>query len=426
MASIDSLARTQGSTKALAAHRRSKRKWARKSVLITNELFEYRERAHPRPINDGQAPFDLTIGTAKFPVGKLKVIAHVPSTAPSTITISEEPSGEWFVSFCCELPSMQPKAANEQVHIRRSPQELMYEFGLRSDLQRITVGLDRGVAIPVAASNGTLFDIDPVCRKRIEKNEAQIAFLQKCLARQTPGSRCYQTTKKKIARLKAYGANVRRDFAHKTSHTLVKSDAQLLVFEDLKLKNMIKAPKAKVNSKGRYIANGAAAKAGLHKVMLSSALGLAKQFATYKAEAANKLVLSVPAHYTSQECSVCHKIDSQSRVSQDVFRCTSCAHTENADMNAAKVIKDRGIKAIKAHMQAVNDGTFVPKLKKVVRVRRAAKPTKVGQVLSEPAAEVLRPTLVKSTSDAANDPFVQGARLVDTRNPHLALKAGGG
>ena len=50
-----------------------KKKFSRKSVLITGELFEYRERANQRPKNDGTAPFDLTIGTPKFPVGKLKV-----------------------------------------------------------------------------------------------------------------------------------------------------------------------------------------------------------------------------------------------------------------------------------------------------------------------------------------------------------------
>jgi putative transposase len=301
----------------------------------------------------------------------------------------------------------------------------------------MTVGLDRGAVIPVASSTGTAFDIDPVCRKRIDKIEVQIAFLQKRLARQTPGSRSYRVTKKKIAKLKAYGANVRKDFAHKTSHTLVKSQAEVFVFEDLKLSNMTRAPKAKVDEKGRYIANGAAAKAGLNKSMLSSALGLVKQFVSYKAASANKLVLSVPAHYTSQECSACQKVDPLSRVSQDVFKCTSCGHTENADMNAAKVIKDRGIKALKKHLEAVNDGSFKQKVKKVVRVRRAAKvskespkesskKSKVGQVLPEPAVEILQPTLVESQLDAANDECVQSARLVDTRNPHLAHRAGGG
>lgn len=50
----------------------------------------------------------------------------------------------------------------------------------------------------------------------------------------------------------------------------------------------------------------------------------------------------------------------------------------------------------------------------------------VGKVSYEPATKALQPTLVNSASDAVNDPFVQGTLLVDTRNPHLALIAGGG
>lgn len=76
--------------------------------------------------------------------------------------------------------------------------------------------------------------------------------------------------------LKAYGANVRRDFAHKTSRALVQSDAQVLVFEDLKLHSMTRAPKPKVKSKGRYVANGVAAKAESNNHMLFRTLGLVK------------------------------------------------------------------------------------------------------------------------------------------------------
>jgi hypothetical protein len=65
------------------------------------------------------------------------------------------------------------------------------------------------------------------------------------------------------------GKNVRNDFAHKSSFFLVKSDAEVLVFEALKLKNMTAAPEAKVDpNNGRYIRNGAAAKVVLNKSML--------------------------------------------------------------------------------------------------------------------------------------------------------------
>jgi hypothetical protein len=95
-------------------------------------------------------------------------------------------------------------------------------------------------------------------------------------------------------------------------------------------------------------------------------------------------------------------------------------------MNAAKVIKYRGIQALQKHLESLDAGTARTKPKKVVRVRRAAKEKEmVGLVLPEPAATL--PTLVarqgdlsgQSASDAANDSFVYGAMLVEARNPHL-------
>ena len=82
--------------KGLGGAPKVKPKFGCKSVLVTSELFEYRERAHPRPLGDGPAPFDLTLGTAKLRLVKLKVKAHVPvpTAAPATITVSLEPSGE--------------------------------------------------------------------------------------------------------------------------------------------------------------------------------------------------------------------------------------------------------------------------------------------------------------------------------------------
>jgi putative transposase len=370
-------------------------------------------------------------------LGKLKVKAHVYCTEPKSLTISLESNGRWFVSFCCELPAMECQVPSVAAPIIRSQEELMYEFALRDDLAAISVGLDRGVAIPVASSNDQPFDIDPVCRKRIAKKERYIKRFQRRMAKQTKGSCNYRKNQKRIAKLKGYGADVRKDFAHKASHTLTESSAQIFVFEDLKLQNMTKAPKAKVDSKGRYTKNGAAAKAGLNKVMLASALGLVKQFTAYKAANKNKLVLSVPAHHTSQECSACGHIDSNNRLEQSVFRCTACNHTENADLNASKVIKGRGIQVLVKHLEAVIAGTVVAKVKKTVNVRgtkESKKSPKVGQVVPEPVTQTEQPKLVarqgdllgQSASDAANDPFVQSAMLVETRNPRLGLRSGGG
>ena len=58
----------------------------------------------------------------------------------------------------------------------------------------------------------------------------------------------------------------------------------------------------------------------------------------------SKYFLSVsitPASYTSQTCNVCGCIDKSNRPNQHTFRCKNCGHTDNADFNAAKNIRDR-------------------------------------------------------------------------------------
>ena len=62
-----------------------------------------------------------------------------------------------------------------------------------------------------------------------------------------------------------------------------------------------------------------------------------------------KYFLSVsitPAAYTSQSCNVCGYIDKSNRPNQHTFRCKNCGHTDNADFNAAKNIRDRIINPV--------------------------------------------------------------------------------
>ena len=49
----------------------------------------------------------------------------------------------------------------------------------------------------------------------------------------------------------------------------------------------------------------------------------------------------VHSEYTSKMCSVCGCIHDDNRKDQESFQCVNCNHTENADLNAAKNIKNR-------------------------------------------------------------------------------------
>ena len=48
-----------------------------------------------------------------------------------------------------------------------------------------------------------------------------------------------------------------------------------------------------------------------------------------------------PASYTSQTCNICGYIDKNNRPNQHTFKCKNCGHTDNADFNAAKNIRDK-------------------------------------------------------------------------------------
>lgn len=62
--------------------------------------------------------------------------------------------------------------------------------------------------------------------------------------------------------------------------------------------------------------NGAGAKAGLNRSLLDQALGKILMFTRYKAARAGKPVLTVPARFSSQECSCCGHTSPAIRKSQ--------------------------------------------------------------------------------------------------------------
>jgi len=65
-------------------------------------------------------------------------------------------------------------------------------------------------------------------------------------------------------------------------------------------------------------------------------------FAVYKARYAGVPVVHVNPAYTSQECAECHYVDRRNRPSQAVFECRSCGVVAHADLNAPRVIAQRG------------------------------------------------------------------------------------
>ncbi len=154
--------------------------------------------------------------------------------------------------------------------------------------------------------------------------------LQRRLSRAQRGSKRRANVKARLARLHARNADARKDWVEKTSTTIARS-YDLIRVEDLKVTNMTRSTKGTLDKPGRNIR----AKAGLNRAILASGWSL---FATRLGHKASGRVEKVNPAFTSQRCSGCGHVASESRKSQAVFCCVACRYTDNADVNAAKNI----------------------------------------------------------------------------------------
>ncbi|WP_256162010.1 RNA-guided endonuclease InsQ/TnpB family protein, partial [Bifidobacterium adolescentis] len=137
----------------------------------------------------------------------------------------------------------------------------------------------------------------------------------------------------------------RNDWIEKTTTRLARENI-LIALEDLDVKAMTRRPKPKLDSDnpGRYLHNGAKAKAGLDRSILSNCWGrISKRLQDKMGANGGRLVL-VPAAYTSQACHKCGHVAKGNRDSQAVFHCVECGYEANADINAAMNILGRALR----------------------------------------------------------------------------------
>ncbi|WP_193727635.1 RNA-guided endonuclease InsQ/TnpB family protein [Paraburkholderia franconis] len=335
-----------------APRRRTRRDF--NSVLITGELFRF--------VRGASGQMLIEPGTDSNPIGQVPFIAHRIYDLPKQIVIREE-VGRWYVSFCYERKSDI---------ILREPEELAYELNRleNADLSAATLGIDRNVRDNcIATSDGRQYRLDAVVLKRIKRKEIGAKRHQRRMARSQKGSSNRRKLAARLARKKAYAARARSDFAHKTTCTLATSPTRFFVLEDLQIPNLVKRPKAKFDEfAGKWLRNGAGAKAGLNRSILQSCWGAIHRTLAYKAARRNKLVGTVPAAHTSQECSRCGHIHPDNREGAR-FVCRRCGLEAHADHNAACNIKARGIERLR-------DGQYESaKTRKRVAFRRKSNTT---------------------------------------------------
>jgi putative transposase len=199
-------------------------------------------------------------------------------------------------------------------------------------------GFDAGIVHILNDDAGHHIDMPLPLQRRLKA----LKRLQRAADRCKKGSENQRKLYGKIALLHEKIARDRKAWHHKLTTFAVRKYGSIAV-EDLKLANMTRRPKPKPNDEGTgFDPNMAAAKAGLNRKLLDAGIGGLYTMMEAKAKAGDREFVRVPPQYTSQTCNACGVVDKASRLTQSKFVCTGCGHTENADTNAARNIRDIG------------------------------------------------------------------------------------
>ena len=248
----------------------------------------------------------------------------------------------------------QPIRSYTSIHVDWTHRSLVF-VNMPSPLPRMSngeVGLDRGCVHTLASSDGIFMDMPKPSKAELKR----LKYLQRKMARQdrvneARGGRTAKFASKRRQRTLTefnalQGRIVRRrnDWIEKITTSLAKANI-LIAMEDLDVKAMTKRPKPRPDpdKPGQYLHNGAKAKAGLNRSILSNNWSRLMKRLKDKMDANGGKLVVVPSAYTSQTCHQCGHVAKENRDSQAVFHCIECGYKANADANAAENILGRAL-----------------------------------------------------------------------------------
>ena len=228
------------------------------------------------------------------------------------------------------------------------------------------VGADRGVAVTVALSDGSLMSMPPF----LADARDQISELLRRRTGKQVGSRAWRGLNRQVATAYRRAAQRSDNWARETAHQLV-GNYGVIVLEDLKLINMTRSARGTKENPGTNVA----AKQALNRKLQDVALGRLRYWVCVKAEEAGRRTWVVNPANTSRTCAACGHSAPWNRRSRVHFHCVACGREAHADVNAAENIAARG-QASEAAWRAADSPSLVRPRPALRRRQTVAGPAK--------------------------------------------------
>ncbi|MFI5998239.1 RNA-guided endonuclease InsQ/TnpB family protein [Streptomyces sp. NPDC051362] len=260
------------------------RKRSRKSAEYTTSAFRFR---------DGR----LTLAKMREPLDIVWSRPLPAGVSPSTVTVSQDSAGRWFVSMLCDDPSVQPLLATDTA-----------------------VGIDVGLNHLLTLSTG-----EKITNPRHERRDrAALARAQRRLAKKASGGGANRAkARRRVAKIHARITDRRRDTLHKLTTRLVREN-QTLVIEDLTVRNMVK-------------------NRNLARAISDAGWADFRSLLEYKARWYGREVIAVDRWFPSSKmCSHCGAFKERMPLHVRTWTC-DCGATHDRDVNAAKNLLAAGL-----------------------------------------------------------------------------------